>query len=79
MANQSNFVVKNGLVVGTTPVIAANGQWIGSATGLIGPQGYQGSPGATGVTGAQGVTGVSGFQGYQGGAWINLDNGTAAP
>jgi hypothetical protein len=32
MATNSNFVVKNGLTVGTSNVIAANGVWIGAAT-----------------------------------------------
>ena len=51
MATNSNFIVKNGLTVGTTNVIAANGVWVGAATNLIGPQGYQGNVGAQGPTG----------------------------
>ena len=43
MATNSNFVVKNGLTVGTTNVIAANGVWVGANTNLIGPQGPNGA------------------------------------
>lgn len=33
MANDKNFVVKNGLTTGTTPVINSSGFWIGSIIG----------------------------------------------
>ena len=46
MATNSNFVVKNGLTVGTTAVIASNGYWIGANTGLIGATGPTGPSGA---------------------------------
>jgi len=45
LATNHNFVVKNGLTVGTTHVIAANGSWVGSATGLIGATGPTGPTG----------------------------------
>ena len=46
MATNSNFVVKNGLTVGTTPVIAANGAWVGASSGLIGATGPTGPAGS---------------------------------
>ena len=46
-AANSYFIIKNGLAVGTNNVIAANGVWIGSNTGLVGPAG---SSGASGIT-----------------------------
>jgi hypothetical protein len=46
LATNSNFVVKNGLTVGTTAVIASNGYWIGANTGLIGATGPTGPSGA---------------------------------
>ena len=46
MATNSNFVVKNGLTVGTTAVIASNGYWIGANTGLIGATGPAGPAGS---------------------------------
>jgi hypothetical protein len=60
MATNSNFVVKNGLTVGTTPVIAANGAWTGATSGLIGATGATGPQGATGPAGATGATGSTG-------------------
>ena len=41
-AANSYFIIKNGLAVGTNNVIAANGVWIGSNTGLVGPSGGSG-------------------------------------
>jgi len=72
MASANTFVVKNGLTVGISPVIAANGVWIGSPTNLIGPQGYQGSAGSNGPQGSQGT---QGYQGYQGTAGSNGGTG----
>lgn len=85
MASNTNstFVIKNGLTVGITDVIAANGVWIGpsqglttgstGATGVQGATGTQGATGATGVgstgaTGPQGATGAVGASGSPGGA-----------
>jgi hypothetical protein len=39
MSNQNNFVVKNGLTVGTNTVINSSGMWVGSSSGLIGATG----------------------------------------
>jgi hypothetical protein len=66
MATNQKFIVKNGLTVGTTDVIAANGSWIGASSGLIGPQGATGPQGAQGPTGPQGAQGISGSTGPQG-------------
>jgi hypothetical protein len=40
-----------------TPVISATGQWVGSPTGLVGPQGPQGLQGPAGPQGPAGATG----------------------
>ena len=66
MATSSNFVVKNGLTVGTTNVINSSGQWVGSPTGLIGATGATGPIGSTGATGPQGTTGATGPTGATG-------------
>lgn len=72
MATNSNFIIKNGLTVGDTPVIAANGMWIGAntnligATGVTGPTGPQGATGLTGSTGPTGLTGPTGPTGATG-------------
>ena len=60
MATSSNFVVKNGLTVGVTDVIAANGAWIGANTNLVGATGPLGPTGLTGATGI-GSTGATGI------------------
>jgi hypothetical protein len=46
LATNSNFVVKNGLTVGTTAVINSSGAWVGSSSGLIGATGPTGPSGA---------------------------------
>ena len=72
MATSANFVIKNGLTVGTTNVIAANGRWIGvttnlqGATGPTGPTGPQGATGITGPTGSPGPAGPTGPTGLTG-------------
>ena len=65
MATNSNFVVKNGLTVGTTSVINSSGAWTGSPTGLIGATGPIGATGSTGATGV-GSTGATGSAGATG-------------
>lgn len=57
-ANKPNFIIKNGLTVGGTNVIAANGAWIGASSGLIGPQGPTGAQGTQGTAGVDGPTGI---------------------
>jgi hypothetical protein len=66
MASNQDFIVKNGLTIGSSQVIAANGRWVGVSTGLIGPQGAQGAQGATGPTGPQGAQGAQGTTGGTG-------------
>jgi hypothetical protein len=66
MATSANFVIKNGLTVGANNVIAANGMWVGSSTGLIGATGATGPVGATGATGPVGATGATGPTGATG-------------
>ena len=70
MASANTFVVKNGLTVGNTFVIAANGQWVGAGslgpTGPTGPSGTNGPTGPTGPTGASGASGPSGTNGPTG-------------
>ena len=66
MSNQNNFVVKYGLTVGNTSVIAANGAWMGANTGLVGQTGATGSTGITGATGPVGLTGPTGPTGATG-------------
>ena len=73
MATSSNFVVKNGLTVGDTPVIAANGMWTGANTNLVGATGPLGPTGLTGATGI-GSTGATGILL----PWIYITSNTAA-
>jgi hypothetical protein len=60
------------VTVNGTLVIDAAGNWVGPATGLVGPTGAQGvagasgAPGVAGATGAQGVAGATGPQGPAG-------------
>lgn len=54
------------LTIGGVPVIDSNGAWIGSSTGLAGPQGEQGPAGADGAPGADGADGVDGVDGVDG-------------
>lgn len=77
--SQLNFVIKNGLTVGTTPVIAANGMWIGANTGLAGPTGSVGATGPTGPTGATGATGPIGPTGLTGATGPTGPSGPTGP
>jgi hypothetical protein len=55
--------VSGGVAVSGTPVINSSGQWVGSPTGLAGPQGPIGFTGATGAAGPAGPAGTTGSQG----------------
>ena len=55
MASNQDFIIKNGLTIGSSQVIAANGRWVGANTGLVGPQGATGPAGSNGATGPQGT------------------------
>jgi hypothetical protein len=61
------------LSVGKNQVIDGSGKWVGSPTGLIGPQGPKGDTGATGPQGLKGDTGAVGPQGLKG------DTGATGP
>jgi collagen type VII alpha len=52
-------------IVGNT-VINSSGQWVGSPTGLVGPQGPMGLPGSQGTQGPAGLNGAAGVPGTPG-------------
>ena len=82
MASNHDFIIKNGLTIGSSQVIAANGQWVGVSTGLIGPTGPAGPAGpqgAQGPTGAQGPAGPTGAQGPTGGTGPTGPQGAQGP
>jgi len=79
LASNQDFIVKNGLTVGSSQVIAANGRWVGVSTGLIGPQGAQGAQGPTGGTGPQGAQGPAGPTGPQGAQGATGGTGPTGP
>jgi hypothetical protein len=82
MASNQDFIVKNGLTIGSSQVIAANGRWVGANTGLFGPQGATGPAGpqgAQGPTGAQGPAGPTGAQGPTGGTGPTGPQGAQGP
>ncbi len=67
--------VNGAVAIAGSTVINSSGQWVGSPSGLIGPQGPpgpagtagpQGPPGANGATGSAGPAGPAGPQGPQG-------------
>ena len=55
-----------GVSIGLSEVINSSGQWVGSPTGLVGPQGATGATGLTGATGPTGLTGATGATGLTG-------------
>jgi hypothetical protein len=59
-------ITPNTVTINGTPVINSLGEWIGSPTGLQGPQGLTGAIGAIGATGAQGLQGPQGDPGVAG-------------
>ena len=76
MSNQNNFIVKNGLTIGTTSVINSSGAWVGPNSGLVGATGPTGPTGPTGATGPVGLTGPTGPTGATG---ITGSTGVAGP
>lgn len=66
--NNSKFVVKNGLAVGSPliDVINTSGEWIGATGTLHGATGPQGNQGASGISGASGYIGLDGASGING-------------
>jgi predicted acyltransferase (DUF342 family) len=73
---QTVAVLVNNVV---TPVIDANGRWVGNPTGLVGPQGPAGAVGAQGPAGIQGPQGPAGPQGGQGPQGIQGPAGPVGP
>ena len=80
--------ISGAVAINGTTIINASGQWVGSPTGLVGPQGpagpagpqgLQGSQGATGATGAQGPIGPTGPAGPQGPTGLQGVAGPAGP
>ena len=80
--------ISGAVAINGTTIINASGQWVGSPTGLVGPQGpagpagpqgLQGSQGATGATGAQGPIGQTGPAGPQGPTGLQGVAGPAGP
>lgn len=65
--------------IGNQVVIDANGNWVGSPTGLVGPQGLPGATGATGPQGPQGPAGPTGATGAQGPQGPNGLTGAQGP
>lgn len=74
--------------VNGTEVIDAAGNWVGSPTGLVGPQGPagptgpqgpQGNPGADGAQGLQGIQGIPGVAGAVGATGPMGPQGPAGP
>jgi hypothetical protein len=74
LATNSNFIIKNGLTVGSNTVIAANGMWVGANTNLVGATGPSGLTGATGPIGPTGASGATGILL----PWIYITSNTAA-
>jgi hypothetical protein len=60
-------------------VIDQNGNWVGPATGLVGPMGPQGATGAAGATGATGATGAPGAVGPTGSTGAPGATGAVGP
>lgn len=61
--------VKGSIAIDGTNVIDSTGKWVGSPTGLVGPQGPAGATGATGPQGPAGSNGVAGPAGPRGLTW----------
>ena len=62
-----------------TPIVDANGSWLGSPAGLQGPAGPQGPIGLTGATGVVGPTGLPGPAGSQGPIGLTGATGPQGP
>jgi hypothetical protein len=78
---QAKLDITGPVAINGTPVINASGQWIGSPTGLQGPQGAmgpQGPAGSTGPAGPQGQQGATGPQGPQGATGAQGPPGTSS-
>jgi len=72
-SGQSQTFLTGSLAVNGTRIVDASGNWVGSATGLVGPQGPAGTAGASGPAGPAGATGLAGTNGN------TIWHGTGAP
>jgi hypothetical protein len=77
--NAIGDITPNTITVGGTLVVDADGNWVGPATGLVGPTGPQGPTGAAGATGPQGPAGATGATGPQGPTGATGATGPAGP
>ena len=80
--NAVGDITPKSVSVNGATVIDANGNWVGSPTGLQGPQGVpgpQGPAGDTGPAGPQGLTGAPGPQGPQGDIGLQGPQGPQGP
>jgi hypothetical protein len=68
-----------GLRINGTLVVNSSGAWVGSATGLTGPQVPQGPAGNNGSTGSTGSTGPQGPQGPAGNTGSTGSTGSTGP
>lgn len=64
--NAIGDITPTSVTVNGMPIINSMGQWVGSPTGLVGPQGPAGPQGPIGMTGPQGPQGIQGIQGPPG-------------
>jgi hypothetical protein len=69
---QSTLNIKGPISINGINLVDNEGNWVGSSTGLVGPQGPKGNTGATGPQGPKGNTGATGPQGPGGNT--NLEN-----
>jgi hypothetical protein len=65
--------------IGGVQIIDANGHWVGSSSGLVGPTGATGLTGATGPAGPPGATGPAGPTGPAGNTGATGLTGSAGP
>src|SRR5207253_7459508 len=67
--------VNGSIAVAGSPVIDANGNWVGNPTGLAGATGPTGPTGTAGINGTNGATGATGPTGLSGSPGTNGTNG----
>jgi hypothetical protein len=83
--NAIGDIAPHSVSVAGAPVIDSSGHWVGSTSGLTGPQGASGpqggsgAQGAAGAQGAQGATGAQGSSGPQGATGAQGAQGGAGP
>jgi hypothetical protein len=67
------------IAINGIPIVDSTGAWVGSPTGLAGPQGPAGDDGATGSTGSRGPTGATGSTGPRGTTGVTGATGPQGP